>query len=163
MSSDAQSTAVLFVCLGNICRSPMAKWVLLDMAAARGLFDQLVVDSCGTGGWHAGEGADPRSAACAARYGLATNHTARQFSMPDDNRFDFIIVMDRSNLREVIAMGAERNKVRLLRSFDPQLIGADEREMEVPDPYYGGEQGFEQMYQMIRRACDGLLTHIVSR
>lgn len=157
---ETPKQSVLFVCLGNICRSPMAKWILLDMTASRGMSSSIEVDSCGTGGWHAGEPADPRSAACAARHGLQTDHTARQFSAQRDSQFDFILVMDRNNLRDVIAMGAPTQKVHLLRSFDPLLADAHEREMEVPDPYYGGEQGFEQMHQMIRRACEGLLNKI---
>jgi protein-tyrosine phosphatase len=143
--------------MGNICRSPMARWVMIDLASARGVLDRLEIESCGTGDWHSGEPADPRSAACAARYGLRTDHVARQFALDDGKRFEHIVVMDRNNQRDVIAMGAPKRKVRLLRSFDPLLIDAHERDMEVPDPYYGGEQGFEQMYQMIRRGCSGLL------
>ncbi len=158
-----QPTGVLFVCLGNICRSPMARWVMIDLARERGVLDQLRIDSCGTGDWHSGEPADPRSAACAARHGLSTDHAARQFSVHDGEQFEHILVMDRSNMRDVLAMGAPKPKVRLLRSFDPTLIDAHERDMEVPDPYYGGEQGFEHMYQMIRRACNGLLDTLPSR
>lgn len=158
-----QPTGVLFVCLGNICRSPMARWVMIDLARERGVLDHLRIDSCGTGDWHSGEPADPRSAACAARHGLSTDHVARQFSVHDGEQFEHILVMDRSNMRDVLAMGAPKPKVRLLRSFDPTLIDAHERDMEVPDPYYGGEQGFEHMYQMIRRACNGLLDTLPSR
>ncbi|MBU6412665.1 MAG: low molecular weight phosphotyrosine protein phosphatase [Planctomycetes bacterium] len=154
---STERTSVLFVCLGNICRSPMARWVMIDLARDRGVLQRLDIDSCGTGDWHSGEPADPRSATCAARNGLKTDHVARQFARDDGERFEYILVMDRSNQRDVLAMGAPKHKVRLLRSFDPLLIDAHERELEVPDPYYGGEQGFEQMYQMIRRACNGLL------
>lgn len=152
-----RQTSILFVCMGNICRSPMAKWVLAEQARARGMTNLFHIDSCGTGGWHAGEPADPRSAACAARHGLATPHVARQFDRLTDADFDLIVVMDRSNLRHVLEMGAPRHKVHFLRSFDPLLAGAAEHELDVPDPYYGGEQGFELMYEMISRACAGML------
>lgn len=154
---ETRPLRVLMVCLGNICRSPMARWVLMEQARNRGILHRLEIDSCGTGDWHSGENADPRSAACAARHGLDTTHTARQYRSRDGANFDHILVMDRNNLRDVIAMGAPKHKVQLLRSFDPTLAGTHESAWEVPDPYYGGEQGFEQMYQMIRRGCEGFL------
>ncbi len=142
--------------MGNICRSPMAKWIMHDVCSRHGVADQYVLDSCGTGDWHAGESADARSAKCAANHGLLTSHVARQITREDVHTFDLILVMDRANLRDVLPLGGCPTKVKLIRDFDPLLKRADERNREVPDPYYGGEQGFEMMYEMLKRACEGL-------
>ena len=134
-----------------------------DRARRRGLIDQLRIDSCGTGAWHAGEGADPRSVQVAGKYGLDTTHVARQVQVPDDfDNFDLLLAMDRSNRDNLIRLGAPRERVSLMRSFDPTLTDEpDERALDVPDPYYGGPHGFELMYEMLERACDGLLDHLV--
>lgn len=158
-------TGVLFVCLGNICRSPLAEAVFLHRAGLRGLAGRFDVDSCGTGDWHAGGPADPRSVEVALRYGIAIEHVARQLDPAQDfHRFEWIIAMDRSNRRNIIAMGETRGlsprNVRLMRSFDPSLAGADEHELDVPDPYYGGSDGFVRVYEMITAACDGLLDRL---
>jgi protein-tyrosine phosphatase len=150
---------VLFVCLGNICRSPMAKWVFADAVRRSGLEGRIEIDSCGTGHWHVGNGADPRAAATGRGKGLDTTHTARQLCTDDFEEFDLIVVMDRSNERNVLGLGAPREKVRLMRSFDP---ASDPRD-EVPDPYYGGDSGFEDVYAMLVRAAEGLLEHLRAR
>lgn len=150
---------VLFVCLGNICRSPLAKFIFADMVDRAGLADRFHIDSCGTGSWHAGGPADPRTCAVAAKYGLPTDHCARQLCADDLSSFDYIIAMDLDNRRRLLEAGAPAANVHLLRSFDPALVGRPDAEIIVPDPYHGGEHGFEQMYQMIHAACEGLLRH----
>lgn len=154
-------TGVLMVCLGNICRSPMAKGVLKRMIEERGLAERLWVDSCGTGAWHVGNGADPRTLAEMARRGEALEHVARQFHAgKDPERFGWILAMDRANVRDLGRMGLPRERVRLLREFDPALAGMGEAAWDVPDPYYGGEEGFVRMYEMITAACGGFLDHV---
>lgn len=151
-------TGVLFVCLGNICRSPLAEGIVLDLMTRRGISDRFDVDSCGTGGWHAGESADPRSVLIAQRHGLALRHTSRQFDPRiDPIRYSWIVAMDRSNVRNLIAAGAAAGQVRLMRSFDPAMTGKPERELDVPDPYEWADEGFEIVYQMLAAACTGLV------
>lgn len=152
----ARPTRILFVCMGNICRSPMAKWIMQDLCDRHSVADLFELDSCGTGDWHAGEAADPRSAKCGASHGLNVDHVARQITRGDLETFDLILVMDRANMRDVLPLGGSRGKVKLIREFDPLLRDADDRDREVPDPYYGGEQGFEMMHEMLTRACQGL-------
>lgn len=157
-------TGVLMVCLGNICRSPMAKGVLARMIAERGLDGKLWVDSCGTGSWHVGGGADPRTLAEMAQRGERLEHVARQFdAAADAERFTWILAMDRANVRALGRMGLPRERVRLLREFDPALTGLDESAWEVPDPYYGGQEGFAKMYEMIVASCRGFLDHLEAR
>lgn len=157
-------TGVLFVCLGNICRSPLAKFVFLDLVETRGVSAQFDVDSCGTGAWHAGEGADPRSVAVARKYGLETSHTARPVRPAVDfDRFEYLVAMDLDNRRRLIEVGAPPERVHLLRGFDASLKGKPDAEIVVPDPYYGGEDGFEAMYLMVRAGCEGLLEHALMR
>ncbi len=149
---------VLFVCLGNICRSPTAKWIFTHRARERGVLERFDVDSAGTGHWHVGGPADPRSVRVAAAKGLDTSHTARQFDgVNDPARFAYLIAMDRSNAANMIARGAPRERVRLMRSFDATLPAGERERAEVPDPYEGGPEGFEQVYRMLERACDGLI------
>jgi protein-tyrosine phosphatase len=158
--SDARA-GVLMVCLGNICRSPMAKGVLARMIAQRGLAARWWVDSCGTGGWHVGHGADPRTSAVMAARGEPLTHVARRFDADADaERFAWILAMDRANVRDLVRMGAPRERVRMLREFDPAIAGAGEALWDVPDPYYGGEEGFTKMYEMITAACAGFLDHV---
>jgi protein-tyrosine phosphatase len=121
-----------------------------------------VVDSCGTGAWHVGEGADPRTVAVARKYGLATDHAARQVAVPTDfERFHWLVAMDHANKRSLLSLGAPPERVRLLRTFDPGLGRSDDAGLAVPDPYYGGEEGFEAMYRMIRSSSEGLLDHLL--
>ncbi|WP_104105398.1 low molecular weight protein-tyrosine-phosphatase [Nocardioides sp. 616] len=141
---------VALVCLGNICRSPMAHVVLADQVAAAGLDDRVEVVSAGTAGWHVGEPMDERAAATLARAGHdPTRHRARQFEPDWHQDCDLVLVMDRSNLADV---GGETPRVRLFRAFDPENPGG-----EVPDPYYGGEQGFTEVMSMVERTS----THLV--
>lgn len=156
----AEPVGVLFVCLGNICRSPLAKCIFKDMIADRGVADAFSVDSCGTGGWHAGSGADPRSVQVAGAHGLSLVHTARKLRATGDfDRFDFLIAMDRANRDDMLALGAPPHKALLMRSFDSALSGHSESALDIPDPYYGGDGGFEKVYQMLLVSCAGLLDH----
>ncbi len=154
-------TAVLFVCLGNICRSPLAKWVFHDIVRRNHHADRFEIDSCGTGGWHVGEGADPRSVAVARRFGLSTEHAVRQYApMFDASRFDYLIMMDRANARRVLQLGAPRERVHLIRTFDPAFASLRQAPLdqlpEVPDPYTLPDEAFEEVYWMLHRACTGL-------
>ena len=154
-------TSVLFVCLGNICRSPVAEGVFLHLAAQHGVADRFRVDSCGTGGWHAGERPDPRSLAVAHRHGVTLPGTARKYTPKTDNQFDAIIAMDASNHADLLAAGAPADRTHLLRAFDPAYAHDPDRAPDVPDPYYGGPDGFDTMFEMIQRACAGLLRHFM--
>ncbi|MGH7130365.1 MAG: low molecular weight protein-tyrosine-phosphatase [Phycisphaerales bacterium] len=155
-----QPTRVLFVCLGNICRSPLAKFVAVAMAERRGLSGRVEFDSCGTGGWHVGGGADPRTVAVARRHGLETTHTARQLSHQDFGRFHWLIAMDADNVQTLLNRGAPPEKVRLMRSFDA-AASAEAPDLDVPDPYTGGPEGFDEVYSMLVTACEGMLDELL--
>jgi len=151
--TDGEPTRVLMVCLGNICRSPLAEGLLIHLARERGLDGRVLVESCGTGGWHAGDAPDPRSLAVALKHGVNLPSRARQFDPGSDiEGFDLLIAMDSSNKTTLIERGTPASKVRLMLDFHPQLTGED-----VPDPYYGGPNGFDDVYEMVRVACEGLL------
>jgi protein-tyrosine phosphatase len=141
-------TRVLFVCLGNICRSPAAEGVFLRLAADADVAHAFDVDSAGTGAWHEGEKADARMRAAARRRGIDLPSIARQVQPDDFDRFDHIFAMDASNLRDLhrLAPPQHRSKIQLFRSLDPD--GPDE---DVPDPYYGGAQGFEEVLDIVTR------------
>ncbi len=154
--------AVLFVCLGNICRSPTAEGVFRHLVRERGLEGRITIDSAGTSGWHQGERADARTVAAARRRGISWDHRARQTVAADFARFDLLVAMDRKNLGDLLSAApdeAARAKVVLLRSFDPTLPPGDD--LDVPDPYYGGEEGFETVLDLCARACGGLLDALV--
>lgn len=148
---------ICFVCMGNICRSPTAEGVMIDLVAKAGLADRIEIDSAGTGSWHIGELADARSRAAAKKRGLDLSSRGRQLSKADFDRFDLIVVMDDVNLRHVMAMAGQRTspEIRLLRSFDP----AAPLHANVPDPYAGGEDGFEHVLDLCESACAGLLAY----
>ena len=151
-------SGVLFVCLGNICRSPLAEGIFIHLAREQGVLDRLDVDSCGTGGWHVGNRADPRSLAVARKYDIELPSCARQLNPEQDfDRFAWIIAMDRSNRDNLIASGADAGNVQLMMAFHPDYIKDPEKAPDVPDPYYGGPDGFEQVYDMLTGACAGLL------
>jgi protein-tyrosine phosphatase len=147
---------ICFVCLGNIVRSPLAQHLFMHTASQAGASERYEADSAAVGDWHVGEPPDERMRRVAARHGLSYNGRARQFRPADFERFDWVIAMDGENasyLRRLAAMPAQRAKVRLLREFDPQgSPGA-----EVPDPYYGGIDGFENVYRVVERSVHGLL------
>ena len=159
-----QRTGVLFVCLGNICRSPLAEGVFLALARERGLEDRFDVDSCGIGAWHVGNPADPRSLAVALRHGIRLDHAARQLEPADFDRFHHLIAMDRSNRRALLRTAAdhakEPSRVRLMGAFDPGCTPCADPGDDVPDPYHGDHDDFERVYQMLTRTCAGLLDHL---
>ena len=154
----SKSVGVLFVCLGNICRSPTAHGVFESMVASRGLGERIRVDSCGTGDWHIGQPPDRRAAAEAARRGYGLDHLrARQVESRDFERFEYILAMDHQNLADLKAMrpAAFTGYLGLFLSFAPELAVE-----EVPDPYYGGEAGFAHVLDMVEKASEGLLQEI---
>lgn len=148
---------VLFVCLGNICRSPLAEGVFRDKVQKAGLEDRFEIDSCGTSAFHIGEQPDPRSRANAVENGIYLNHQARQFVEADFSEFDYILPMDASNYRNVMNLKPEgpAGAVALMRAFDSESRGAD-----VPDPYYGGEMGFQNVFDILDRSTEALLESI---
>jgi protein-tyrosine phosphatase len=150
---------VLFVCLGNICRSPLAEGVFRRLVEDAGVADRFDIDSAGTSSYHRGEPPDRRTAALARQRGVVLEHAARQVTDEDLLRFDYLLAMDASNLGKLqrLAQGqAVRARLELLRSFDP----ASHDDLEVPDPYFGGEDGFEHVHDLVEAACAGLLEHI---
>jgi protein-tyrosine phosphatase len=139
---------ILFVCLGNICRSPAAEAAFAKLAAEAGRANDFVVDSAGTGNWHAGEHADPRIRKAARRRSIAITSIARQVVSDDFEQFDLILAMDAANVSALqrLAPAAHRSKIRLFREVDPDGPGED-----VPDPYYGGADGFEDVLDIVAR------------
>lgn len=157
-----ERTSILFVCLGNICRSPLAEGIFRHLLAERGLEDDFEVDSAGTGNYHAGAPPDARATDVARAHGITLTGRARALGPEDFRRFHHIIAMDRTNLRQIEemqrALGLNLARVTLLREFDP-TAGED---LDVPDPYYGGTGGFERVFKMIERACRHLLEHLTT-
>ncbi len=151
-------TRVLFVCLGNICRSPAAEGVFLHLLAQADASDRFVVDSAGTGGWHVGKAADRRMREAASRRGIALTSRARQLELADLRLFDHILTMDASNLAHVQALAKEGHGGGQQARIEP-LVGYCSRfdAHEVPDPYFGGEEGFEHVLDLLEDACAGLL------
>ncbi len=154
-------TRILMVCLGNICRSPLAQGVMEQRLRKSGLFHSVTVDSAGTQGYHLGESPDPRAVEAAARRGYdLSGQRARRVRDGDFQSFDYILAMDQDNLQQLVARcpRAEVDRLKLLLDFAPGPDGE-----EVPDPYYGGEDGFERALDLIEAAVDGLILEIKSR
>ncbi len=150
--------SVLFVCMGNICRSPTAHGIFRGLVSEAGLADRVLIDSAGTHAYHEGHPPDLRAQETAQRRGLdLSDLRARVATQRDLQRFDYILVMDRENLRDLLAVCPPRlgPKIRLLMDFAPDL-----RVRDVPDPYYGGPSGFERVFDMVETAAAGLLEHI---
>lgn len=156
----SEPTKVLFVCLGNICRSPLAESIFRHQAAARGVAGEFEVDSAGTSGYHVGAPPDARSVATALGRGVPVKGASRQLRTKDLERFDYIIVMDAENFESVERMRREIGsevRVHRLREWDPERD-----ELDVPDPYYGGSDGFERVHDLVERSCEALLDHLLS-
>jgi protein-tyrosine phosphatase len=148
---------ILFVCLGNICRSPTAEAVMRGLVAEAGLDGEVEVESAGTGSWHLGDPPDPRAVAAAAERGVELDGAARQVTEADFERFDLLIAMDRSNRDGLLRLAPDedaRGRVRLLSDF------GDGGPADVPDPYYGGEEGFAEVLGIVERRCTALLDEI---
>lgn len=151
---------VLFVCLGNICRSPLAEGVFKTLVKRKNMDGKIVCDSAGTASYHIGANPDKRSCEVALKNSIILDHKGRQLCVKDFDEFDYIIAMDKSNYENICQVKAQCNdflgKVFLMRQFDPVKDGE-----EVPDPYYGGMEGFEEVYQMLFRSNEKLLEHII--
>ena len=150
----------MFICSGNICRSPLAHAVLEDLVQQKGLEDRIFVESSGTGAWHVGEPADSRMRRTSAGHGVTINHRSRQLCRQDIGDYDLLLTMDGHNHRDTLALcrnGPEREKVRMFREFDPRGGG------DVPDPWYGGIDGFETVWTIVERTCDALLQEVRRR
>jgi len=151
---------VMFVCLGNICRSPLAEGVFKKLVKDRNLHDEVIVDSAGTSDWHVGDLPDPRTEEIANEHGILLDHRGQQIHSKDLQTFDYIIAMDNSNynnIRSLKGFGEKgQGNLVLMRDFDELGKGKD-----VPDPYYGGQDGFKNVYDMLLRSCNNFLDHIV--
>jgi protein-tyrosine phosphatase len=170
---DPEPVRVVFVCTGNICRSPMADVVLRALAADRTLTDgstlgdRLDVSSAGTGGWHAGEGMDPRARAALERRGYVDHgHRARAFETAWMDDADLVVCMDRGHRQTLASMARARagdyrhdDRLVMLRSFDPRAGG----DVDVPDPYYGDDAEFESCLDLVEAGCRGLVAHLAQR
>ena len=147
----------MFVCAGNICRSPLAEGVFRHIARENGVLDRFDIASSGTGGWHAGELPDRRMRQTAERHGVSLEgQRAQQLERGDLSYYDLVLAMDKRNLSHIQHLdgaGEYADKIHLFRSFDPHP-----GDMQVPDPYYGGDQGFENVYTMVERTVRSLLT-----
>ena len=152
---------ILFVCLGNICRSPAAEGVFLNLIKKRGLQDQYFVDSAGTGPWHVGSKADERMRNSALKRGIIIESIARQINLDDLYHFDFILTMDNDNLAAIKSLSNSADK-SLNLTIKPILSYAKTTKLlEVPDPYYGGENGFEEVLDLLEDSCAGLLAELI--
>ena len=147
---------VLFVCLGNICRSPLGEAIFNHKASEFG----MEADSAGTAAYHVGENPDHRSIEVARKHGVPISHKARKFVAEDFDRFDYILAMDENNYKDMKTLTNESTEhLFLLREFDSDSNG----DLNVPDPYYGGPEGFEKVFQMVSRSVDGLIEYIRSQ
>ena len=162
MKQQTDKLGVLFVCLGNICRSPLAEGVFRHHVEEAGMNDRFDIDSAGTSSYHTGDSPDSRTTAVARARGIALRGASRQITTGDLARFDYVIVMDEENRAAVKRLAREKSPravVHMLREFDPEAHG----DLDVPDPYYGGERGFESVHDMVDRATRTLLGHLRER
>lgn len=149
---------LLFVCLGNICRSPSAENIMNHLLAQKGLTEQIICDSAGTSSYHIGSAPDPRMTKAAAKRGIQMTGKARQFEKADFENFDLILAMDRYNYRDILKLDPQniyQNKVELMCNYASQFLDRD-----VPDPYYGGADGFDYVIDLLLNCCDNLLESI---
>jgi protein-tyrosine phosphatase len=154
-----KTTRILFVCLGNIVRSPLAEHMFKQMAEKAGVAESYDVDSAGTAAYHIGDSPDSRMRQVAAARGLVYDGSGRQFGVQDFYDFDLIVPMDSSNYSDIVALASKpehKAKVRLMREFDPEAAADD----SVPDPYYGGIDGFEKVYDIVERSSAELLARL---
>jgi len=156
--------SLLFICLGNICRSPMAESVCRHILESQGLQDQFHVDSAGTAGYHIGKSPDPRTLKVLEKHGLSTTHQGQKLSLTMLDTFDHLIVMDTENFEFVHQLYHQHfhrppapEKVFLLRDHDPLTRGVQ----EVPDPYYENEKAFEEVYQIVFRSCEQMIQYLL--
>jgi len=150
---------ICFVCLGNICRSPTAEGIMRSLVEEAGLEEEIEIDSAGTGAWHVGEEPDPRTHEAAEEYGVSLTGTSRQFEIEDFDGFEYVLAMDGENRDELSSLApdeAAEEKIFLIRDFEPNA----RRDQDVPDPYYGGADGFDEAFKILDRACRGLLEHL---
>lgn len=154
---EAEIVKVLFVCAGNICRSPMAEAVFQDLVNRAGLSDRFVIDSAGTGAWHVGEKAHPGTLDVLKRHGIAYHGRARQLSRADLNHFDYVLAMDRSNLSAILRL-AQGTSAQVKLFLDAANRAGTVRVDSVPDPYYTGE--FDDVYDLVQRGAQALLDHL---
>ncbi|NEO33387.1 MAG: low molecular weight phosphotyrosine protein phosphatase [Symploca sp. SIO3C6] len=153
------SYKLLFVCLGNICRSPSAENIMNHLVEQAGLSDSIICDSAGTSSYHLGSPPDRRMAVAAKGRGIILKGRARQFQKSDFEEFDLILAMDRENYQDILRLDSGMNyldKVRLMCEF-----ASHHSEQEVPDPYYGGSEGFNRVIDLLLDACDGLLQQVI--
>lgn len=149
---------ICFVCLGNICRSPTAEGIFQHLVTERGWQRYFEIDSAGTSAYHVGEPANSKSRRTAQKYGVKLHSRARQFEYSDLEYYDLILAMDKENLKNIQNIDTKdkfTDKIALMRSFDPKPDDG-----EVPDPYYGGMQGFENVFQVLKRSCESLLDEL---
>lgn len=147
---------ILFVCLGNICRSPLAEFVVRQRADERGFSGRFHFGSAGTGDWHVGKAADRRMQQTAAGHGIDLSpHRASQVTRGRIDQWDWFIAMDRANYNELLALGANRARTLMMRQFEDA-----DRPADVPDPYYGGEQGFEDVFEILSSNADAIIDHL---
>jgi len=154
--------SVSFVCLGNICRSPLAQGVFEDLLEREGLLDRVMVSSAGVGNWHVGAEPDARMQKTAKARGIVMRSRAQQIQASDFRQLDLILAMDQSNmdaLMHTARTDAEREKLKMFRSFDPDANG----DLDVPDPYYGGDQGFDLVFNIVHRSCPEILQYLRER
>jgi len=143
---------ILFVCLGNICRSPMAEAIFNHKIAEKGLSDRFIGDSAGTSNYHIGDYPDPRTIETLSKNGIKIHHECQQFKRFHADEFEYLVAMDGSNQQNMeIELGVSDKKVFLIRDFDPAGKG------DVPDPYYGGSDGFDQVYDLLDRSIENFI------
>lgn len=151
---------ILFICLGNICRSPLAEGIFKEKVRNRGLENKIEIDSCGTSAYHLGEQPDKRAQATAESHGVILNHQARQYRAEDYLHFDYLMAMDQTNFEDVLGTLSVDGPAKVFKMRDFETEG-ELKSLDVPDPYFGGDEGFEEVYRILDRTTENLLEFIL--